>query len=304
MSQNVSGKITFFIQGVDNVIGIVVDSGCDLPENMKSKKNVRIIPLKVVLDGKEYRDNIDISTPQLLEYMEDKYPKTSLPGYEDINLAFESLREEGIKEILYVGISSGLSGTLGLVRNFSQDFMKANPDVNIKIVDSKNISIASGLVAMRGIELTEQGADFSRVVEAVKDAVKKSKVFFCIPVLKYLKAGGRIGRVSATIGDILDLKPIITVGEDGIYHSVSKERGMKRAVNATAKKLLQYISGKKAKFVAAYTSDKSDKSMEYFHTILEAFENHGIKDIITGQISQSLVAHTGPGLIGVAALVE
>ncbi|SSC12691.1 EDD domain protein, DegV family [Mesotoga infera] len=286
------------------MIGIIVDSGCDLPEAIKEKTNVRVIPLKVVLEGKEYRDNIDITTEQLLEFMENKFPKTSLPGYNDIGQAFESLYKEGVKEIVFVGISSGLSGTLGLVKRFSEDFIKNNPDSKVHIVDSKNISIASGLVAMRGVELSEQGATFDEVVLAVEEAVKKSKVFFCIPVLKYLKAGGRIGKVSATIGDILDLKPVITVGEDGIYHSVSKDRGMRRAVNTTVRKLLEYISGKKARFVAAYTSDRSEKSLEYFRTIVETLESQGIKNIITGQISQSLVAHTGPGLIGVAALVE
>ena len=209
-----------------------------------------------------------------------------------------------MKEIVFVGISSGLSGTLGLVKRFSEDFIKKNPGAKVHVVDSKNISIASGLVAMRGVELSEQGATFDEVVLAVEEAVKKSKVFFCIPVLKYLKAGGRIGKVSATIGDILDLKPVITVGEDGIYHSVSKDRGMRRAVNTTVRKLIDYISGKKARFVAAYTSDRSEKSLEYFRTIMETLESHGIKNIITGQISQSLVSHTGPGLIGVAALVE
>jgi len=79
---------------------------------------------------------------------------------------------------------------------------------------------------------------------------------------------------------------------------------MRRAVNTTVRKLLEYISGKKARFVAAYTSDRSEKSLEYFRTIVETLESQGIKNIITGQISQSLVAHTGPGLIGVAALVE
>ncbi len=66
------------------MIGIIVDSGCDLPEAIKEKTNVRVIPLKVVLEGKEYRDNIDITTEQLLEFMENKFPKTSLPGYNDI----------------------------------------------------------------------------------------------------------------------------------------------------------------------------------------------------------------------------
>ncbi len=286
------------------MIGIVVDSGCDLPEEMKAKKHVRVIPLKVVLDGKEYRDNIEITTEHLIEYMQEKFPKTSLPGYADIAQAFEGLLNEGINEIVFVGISSGLSGTFGQVRGCADDLMKKHKDLSIRLIDSTNISIGSGLVAMRGIEVSEEGASLDEVVKAVEDAKSKSKVFFCIPVLKFLKAGGRIGKVTATIGDILDLKPVITVGEDGIYHSVSKERGMKRAVKSTVGRIVQYVSDKKIRYVAAYTSDKGEKSMEFFHMIMETLESHGITKVISGQISQSLFCHTGPGLIGLAALTE
>ena len=286
------------------MIGFIVDSGCDLPEQMKARDNVRVVPLKIILDGKEYRDNIDISTPDLLHYMEDKFPKTSLPRQSEIGEAFDSLYEKGFKEMLYIGISSGLSGTLGQVKTFVRDFSEKHSDVKVEVVDSMNISIGSGLLAMKGIDMVKSGLTFEKVVSEIHASVKKSKVFFCIPVLKFLKAGGRIGKVTATIGDILDLKPVITVGEDGVYHSVSKERGMKRAVRASVKNLLNFIEGKRLLNIAAYTSDKSEKTMEFFRMAIEEIKAAGIDDVITGQISQSLVCHTGPGLVGVAAIIE
>jgi len=286
------------------MIAVIVDSGCDLPESMKESDNVRVIPLKIILDGKEYRDNIDITTSDLLQYMEDKFPKTSLPRQSEIGEAFDSLYEKGFREFLYIGISSGLSGTLGQVKTFVRDFSEKHSDVNVEVVDSKNISIGSGLLAMKGIDLVRRGLVFEEVVSEIRDSVSKSKVFFCIPVLKFLKAGGRIGKVTATIGDFLDLKPVITVGEDGVYHSVSKERGMKRAVKASVKKLMHFIEGQKLLNIAAYTSDNSEKTNEFFKMAVDEIEAAGISEIITGQISQSLVCHTGPGLIGVAAIFE
>jgi DegV family protein with EDD domain len=286
------------------MIGVVVDSGCDLPDEVKAKDNVREVPLKIVLDGKEYRDNIDISTSDLLEYMENKFPKTSLPRPPEIGEAFESLYEKGYNEILFIGISSGLSGTLDQVKSYVRDFSEKHGDSKIEVVDSKNISIGSGLLAMKAIELIKSGESFEGVVKDILGSVRKAKVFFCIPVLKYLRAGGRIGKVTATIGDILDLKPVITVGEGGVYHSVSKERGMKRAVKSSVEKLIHFIDGNRVLNIAAYTSDKSEKTMELFRMAVSEIKAAGLSHIITGQISQSLVCHTGPGLIGVAAILE
>ncbi|MBN2218905.1 MAG: DegV family protein [Kosmotogaceae bacterium] len=286
------------------MIGVIVDSGCDLPDEVKSKDNVRVVLLKIILDGKEYRDNIDISTSDLLEYMENKFPKTSLPRQPEIGEAFESLYEKGFNEILFIGISSGLSGTLDQVKSYVRDFSETHGDLKIEVVDSKNISIGSGLLAMKAVDLIDSGQSFEGVVKNILSSVSKAKVFFCIPVLKYLKAGGRIGKVTATIGDVLDLKPVITVGEDGVYHSVSKERGMKRAVKSSVKKLVHFIDGNKVLNIAAYTSDKSEKTMEFFRMAVSEIKSAGISQIVTGQISQSLVCHTGPGLIGVAAILE
>ena len=286
------------------MIGLVVDSGCDLPGKYAEKEFVEVVPLKIILDGKEYKDNEGLSTEALLSYMENALPKTSLPSFDDVNSCFESLYERGYKEIIVVNISSGLSGTHNFFRVVADEFMKKHDDAKVELIDTKNISIGAGFIAIKGINMIEKGAKFDDIVKALKASVKKSKVFFCVPTLKYLKAGGRIGKVSATIGDILNLKPVITVNEDGIYHSIAKARGMQRAIKELYKKLKEFVNASEVELAAIYTSDSSEETKKHVAFLNKSFSADGIKDIIYGSVTQSLVCHTGVGLVGIGALLK
>lgn len=286
------------------MIGLVVDSGCDLPNKYDEREFVEVVPLKIILDGKEYKDNEDLSNEALLSYMEKALPKTSLPSFDDVNSRFESLYERGFKEIVVVNISSGLSGTHNFFRVVANEFIKKYDDAKIELIDSKNISIGAAFIAIRGISMIEEGYKFDDIVEALKASIEKSKVFFCVPTLKFLKAGGRIGKVSATIGDILNLKPIITVNENGVYHSVAKARGMQRAIKELYKKLKEFIGNSKVELAAIYTSDSSEETKKYVNILSKSFSADDIKDIIYGNVTQSLVCHTGVGLVGIGVLLK
>ena len=287
------------------MIGVIVDSGTDIPEDAAKKDYVEIVPLRVITDNGEYRDNIDISTEDLLEYMENKIPKTSLPTNEDITNAYSRLYEKGCREIICINISSGLSGTSNFMQVVAESFKKEHDDLRIEFVDTKSISIGAGLIAKKIVDDIDSGKSFDIVLSSARICVNsKVKVFFTIPTLKYLKAGGRIGKVSGTIGDFLNIKPVITVGNDGIYHTVEKKRGMKRTVSIMFEKMMEFLADKKAQYVAVYSSDKSESTLEHAKNLIEKFKEKGFKDILTGTISQSLVVHTGKGLVGIAALVR
>ncbi|MGC9384758.1 MAG: DegV family protein [Kosmotogaceae bacterium] len=287
------------------MIGVIVDSGTDIPEDAAKKDYVEIVPLRVITDNGEYRDNIDISTEDLIEYMENKIPKTSLPTNEDITNAYSRLYEKGCREIICINISSGLSGTSNFMQVVAESFKKEHDDLRIEFVDTKSISIGSGLIAKKIVDDIDSGKSFDIILSSARICVNsKVKVFFTIPTLKYLKAGGRIGKVSGTIGDFLNIKPVITVGNDGIYHTVEKKRGMKRTVSIMFEKMMEFLADKKAQYVAVYSSDKSESTLEHAKNLIEKFKEKGFKDILTGTISQSLVVHTGKGLVGIAALVR
>jgi DegV family protein with EDD domain len=287
------------------MIGVIVDSGTDIPEDIAERDNVEVVPLRVITDNGEYRDNIDISTEDLLEYMENKIPKTSLPTNEDITKAFTKLYEKGCRDIICINISSGLSGTSNFMQVVAESFKKEHDDVRIEFVDTKSISIGSGLIAKKIVDDIDSGKSFDIVLSSARICVNsKVKVFFTIPTLKYLKAGGRIGKVSGTIGDFLNIKPVITVGSDGIYHTVEKKRGMKRTVSTMFEKMMEFLADKKAQYVAVYSSDKSESTLEHAKSLFNKLKEKGFENILTGTISQSLVVHTGKGLVGIVALVR
>jgi DegV family protein with EDD domain len=187
----------------------------------------------------------------------------------------------------------------------AESFKKEHDDVRIEFVDTKSISIGSGLIAKKIVDDIDSGKSFDIVLSSARICVNsKVKVFFTIPTLKYLKAGGRIGKVSGTIGDFLNIKPVITVGSDGIYHTVEKKRGMKRTVSTMFEKMMEFLADKKAQYVAVYSSDKSESTLEHAKSLFNKLKEKGFENILTGTISQSLVVHTGKGLVGIVALVR
>lgn len=286
------------------MIGIVCDSGTDLPEELKNKENVRVVPLRVVLDDKSYRDGIEISEGELLSYMEEKIPKTSLPPQSEVEEAFVSLIEKGYSEIISINISSGLSETYNLFRIAGESVMEKYP-VKIAAIDSRSISIGSGLLIYKALQLIEKKKmAFEDIVAELKKVLKdRIGVYFAIPTLKFLKAGGRIGRVSATVGELLKIKPVISIDEDGIYYTVAKARGMNRAVKLIMEKVMNFVFNKSIEAIAVYISGDDPATKKYAEQIKEKLNELKPKMVLTGKLSSALLVHAGSGLVGVAVLI-
>lgn len=282
-------------------IGIVVDSGCDIPQDIVEKYGIKVIPLRIIINGKEYEEG-EISERDLFTHIDDN-TKTSLPSPNRILEAFEKLLKEGKDEIITFNISSALSGTFNLFRMVSEDFVKKNVGVKIANIDTLNISIGSGLVVIRALEYIEDGKGFDEIIELVKEDIKKSKVFFAIPTLKYLVKGGRIGKVSAAIGEVLKVKPIISVDRDGVYYTVCKVRGIKKAYEKVFEEFLRFTNDRK--FLAAvYVSGHDDFVKEIQKKYLEKIKHlENCKRVFEGSISSTLTVHTGPGLFGIGSLL-
>lgn len=286
------------------MIGIVCDSGTDLPEELKNKKNVRVVPLRVVLDDKSYRDGVEITEEELLNYMEEKIPKTSLPPQSEIEAAFVSLIEKGYNEIISINISSGLSGTYNLSRIAAESVMQKYP-VKIAAIDSRSISIGSGLLIYKALEMVEKKKmTFEQIVDELKKVLKdRIRVYFAIPTLKFLKAGGRIGRVSATVGEFLKIKPVISVDKGGEYYTVAKARGMNRAVKLLIEKVINFVFNKSIEAIAVYTSGDDPAARKYAELIRKKLGELKPKMVLTGKLSSAMLVHVGNGLIGVAVLI-
>lgn len=272
-------------------IALITDSSCDLPMDIINKYSIYTLPLRVIYPDREYRDNIDITPEEIYSRMPDEIPKTSMASASDTIEIFENLRKEGIKNILSINISSGLSGTFDMIKMISKDF----PDLNIVAIDSKTLSIGLGLMVNEAAKMILQGLKIEEIKENILSLREKIKIFYCLPILEYLKKGGRINTVAATIGDIIDIKPIISVNDEGKYYSYAKVRGRKRSLEKLIEIAKELSEGRTVNMAVMHGF--AEKEALRIKDILSELPN--VKEMFFGQIGPALGVHTGPGLVGV-----
>jgi len=285
------------------MIGIITDSASDTPKEIIKKYSVEVVPLRVILGEKSYKDDIEIDEKVCLDYMKHNFAKTSLTAYEDVKVGFEKLINSGKKEIIAINVSSNISGTYNVFRLVAEELMKKDPSLKIEVINTYSISIGSGLLVCKATELLDEKLNFDEIITQLKKYVPQNlSVYYVIPTLKFLKAGGRIGYVSGTIGDILNLKPIIEVGNDGFYHTAGKARGIGKTVKKMMEIASNFWNGKTVEMVAVYYSGSSSDTLEWVETLKEFVMNFNVKKLYVGKIVPSMIAHVGPGLLGIASL--
>ena len=208
-------------------VAVLTDSGCDVPLNFREKYNIFMLPLRVMYPEKDYEDGVNIDPMMVYRRFPDEYPSTSTP----------SLAE--VQDIFDVTISSGLSGTFNTIRLAAEQ----QDELEIFVFDTKNISVASGIWAIWAARKLENGWSFEEVKTGLQNKIYDSKVMFYMDTLKYLKKGGRIGKVTSVVGEVLSLKPIISCNEDGIYYTVGLIRGAKQGKKKLLNEMLQFCKG-------------------------------------------------------------
>ncbi len=228
--------------------------------------------------------------------MPDEIPKTSMASPSDCSNLLESLRNQGIKHILSINISSGLSGTFDMIKMISKDF----PDLNIIAIDSKSLSIGLGFMVHEAAKMIAEGLKIDEVKEKILSIREKIKLFYCLPVLEYLKKGGRINTVAATIGDIMDIKPIISINEEGKYYSHAKVRGRRKSLDKLVEIAKEISEGNIVRLAVMHGN--AEKEAIKIRETLSKLPN--VKDIVFGQIGPALGVHTGPGLVGVCIYIQ
>lgn len=277
-------------------IALLVDSSCDVPKEVIEANNIYVMPLKVLRDGVEFVDGVDITANQVASELASFDFKTSLPSGGEITNILEKIKNDGYLRVIVVTISSGLSGTNNIANLVSSDF----EGLEITVIDTLSIGIGAGLVAIQTAELIAQDLDFTTIIQRIESNKKNLHIYFCVATLEYLKKGGRIGKVSALLGGVLDLKPIITCTDEGVYTPVAKVRSRKQSLTKTvelaAKDALKYTKVNVALAYAEYDADvQAVKAL-----LLEKIPN--INVLYEGQISPVLLVHAGPGLVGVGVM--
>lgn len=275
-------------------IAILVDSGTDVPQDFIAEHGLYMVPLTVIYQDREYKDKVEISPQEVYDRLEQEVPRTSLPSPELINSAFEQMIQDGYEHVLVITISSGLSGTNNLMRLAAEGF----PQLDIHIVDTKNIGFGAGTQALLAVSQIQEGKTFREVCDAVEHSARNSYIYFCLSTLEYLAKGGRIGKVAAAVGTLLNLKPIITCNEEGAYVTASKVRGRAQSIAET----IRVATEETARHLRVRIGVVQGSAMEEGRRVLEEMKRlvKNCEHFVFTDVSPALVVHTGPGLLGIS----
>ena len=272
-------------------IALITDSASDIKQDFARENNFTVVPFKVITSNKEYIDGINITPDMLYSMIKTEIPTTSLPSVEAYTTALKEASANGYTHAIIITISSGLSGSFNSARLAAENV----PEIETFVFDSMTLTMAEGAIVIETLNMINQNISFDNIIKKLPALINKVDVFFTMETLEYLIKGGRIGKVSGTIAGVLNLKPIITVGDDGIYHTVSKIRGIKQSISKIADLLKPYTDKGPCK-VWIMDGNAPDKAKMLYNAVKD-YENL-IECNIGGCISPMLGVHTGPGLIG------
>ncbi|BCZ46240.1 hypothetical protein psyc5s11_23070 [Clostridium gelidum] len=274
-------------------IALITDSASDISVELLEKNKIKLLPFKVIYSDGEYEDRIDITPQMMYERLKIEIPTTSLPSIEKMTNIFKEAIEEGCTHAIIITISAAFSGTYNAVRLVCEDF----PELETFVFDSKTLTMAEGAMVLETAKLISEGKSFKEITELLPVYREKIDLFFTIDTLEYLQKGGRIGRVAGTIGELLNLKPIITVADDGTYRTAAKARGSKQSVS----KLIEIFKGylEKGKYKAWILDGYGMDKVQSLYDAIKDLPNV-VECTIAGTIGPALGVNTGPGLVGIA----
>lgn len=274
---------------------IIADTGCDIPEDDCCRLGISTLPLWIHFLNGSYRDLLDIKKEEFYNLLDKEIPKTSTPSPQEVEDAIKKELNNGYENVLIITISSKLSGFNNLCNLVAGEYAG-----KVKVFDTKSIAMGSGFYAYRAAELRKEGASIDEVYNQLQEERDNmcSKIYFAIPELSHLIAGGRIGKVKGAIGQLLSIKPIISCDSEGVYHTVEKARGFAQAQKKLVSRVKKELLDTDKYYLGVFHGDNS----EFFKQTKDVLAEKAQKALryVEGQISPALAVHTGRGLIGVA----
>ncbi|MBI5972483.1 fatty acid kinase fatty acid binding subunit [Staphylococcus caledonicus] len=274
---------------------IVTDSTSDLSQDYLTQHNIHVVPLSLTIDGQSYVDQIDISSKDYIQRIEeDADVKTSQPPIGKFIELYEQLGQEDV-EIISIHMASGLSGTY-------QTALQASDmvDANVTVIDSKSISFGLGYQIQRLVELVNTNLSTNEIVTKIQELQKNIKLFVVIGQLNQLIKGGRISKTKGFIGNIMKIKPIGTL-EDGYLEIVHNSRTQNSSIQYLKKEISEFIDKHKIKSIGVAHANVIEFVEKLKTQFDDAFGKHEYDVNVTTPV---VTTHTGQGAIGLVVVRE
>lgn len=289
---------------------IISDGSCDLPVELTNEKNVTVVPFYVSFDDEHYlKENVEIGIRDFYQQMVDRkgvYPKSSLPSAKDYEDAFRPYAEAGVP-VICICITTKFSGSMQSAVNAREALREDYPNAEITVIDSSVDTVLQGLYVLEAVELRDAGVSYRDAAARLEEIKSTGRIFFTVGNMEYLKHGGRIGKVSALAGSVLDIRPVITLKKGEIFPA-GIGRGRKRSTAKATDLLLDYLKKSRLgvdcySITIGYGYD-IEEGKAYRDSVVEALRAAGyeVKEIPTYQIGATIGVHTGPYPLGIGVI--
>ncbi|MFV0342219.1 MAG: DegV family protein [Anaerocolumna sp.] len=282
---------------------ITADSNCDLlPEYIKEKK-IGIIPHYYDINGTTYGDEINLSTKEFYDMMRNGImPTTMASNPAVIRDTFQKYVEEGL-DVLHISFSSTLSGGHSNVATGAIEICEENPGAKIIVLDTLNVSMAEGMIVMKAVQMKEAGKSIDEIAAWIEENKFKFNVLFTVDDLFHLQRGGRVSKMTAIVGSMINVKPILVVNKEGALVSAGTVRGRKKSLGTIVTNMIKQMGAYKDEdSVICVVHGDAYEDGQYVVDLIK--ETLGDKQVILNVVSPSIGAHSGPGAIGVCYFGE
>ncbi len=273
---------------------LITDSASDLPSEIAENLEVEILPMKYMVNDTPCVDK-DFDMENFYNLLRGKaLSLTSQTNVEEFSNYFSRYLESG-KDILYVGFPLSLSGMNNSARIAARELSEKYPERKIIVIDSVSASIGQGLLVYYAALKKKSGATIDEVADFVNDNKLKFCHWFTVDDLYFLKRGGRISQATAVVGSILNVKPLLSMNDEGKLYVFDKIRGKKKVLDLMSSKIENLNSDYKKVFVGHANCLDDAK---YVAEKISA-ENPSL-DVTITHLGPIIGTHTGPGTVALA----
>ena len=280
-------------------IAIITDSNSGITQIEAKEMGITVLPMPFIIDGKTYYEDISLTQEEFYEKLaQNADVSTSQPSVEDVLKYWDKALEDA-DELVYIPMSSGLSGSCSTAQMLSKDY-----NGRVQVVDNQRISVTQRQSAVDAMELAGRGMNAAQIKELLEQEKMQSSIYIMLDTLTYLKKGGRITPAAAALGTALRLKPVLQIqGEklDAFTIARTKKQGVAKMINAMETDIKERFGGMEnmdhIHIEVAHTANE-EAAKEFEEELREHF---GVKnEIICNPLSLSVSCHIGPGALAVA----
>jgi DegV family protein with EDD domain len=281
----------------------LTDSVAQVPLDIAERWRITVVPLVVSIDSERFYDGIDLAPSELYRRMrvEKVMPTTSAPSIGQYMEAFRACFRAGAEALLHVSLSSRLSMAYNTSLQAAEMARAEHPDRAIEVLDSREGAIAEGFIAVAAARAAAEGRPLDEVVQCAREAMSRSGIVVCVATLKYLARGGRIDKAAYWAGNLINVRPLITLDAEGVAAPVARVRSSERALTTMVDWTAARVDGRPKFTLAIMEADAPEAAAQLRDLALRRMQP---AEVFHSDFTPVMGVHTAPGLVGIAYYYE